>query len=189
MIDEVIIHSGPWLAIGIAATALALIAIPDGALAGNRWLEIVMAMVVAIPTYVCAPATTPLAAALIARGLAPGPAIAGLVLGAATNRAGLSVIARAYGTGAVAAVVVIAMIGAAVAGVVVELAQLPALEVPPLPFEGTVALIAAIVLGVAVVRGLWRYGLAAWLEPLHGSDHRHHQHADGAPCGPGCHND
>jgi uncharacterized membrane protein YraQ (UPF0718 family) len=187
VIDETIIHSGPWLVIGIAGTALALIAIPDGALAGNRWLELALALAIAIPTYVCAPAATPLAAALIARGLAPGAAIAGLVLGAATNRAGLSVIARAYGTGAVAAVVGIAMIGAAAVAVVIEVVKLPALEVPPLPYEGTVALVAAIVLGVAVVRGLWRYGLAAWLEPLHGSDHRHHQHADGAPCEAGCH--
>ena len=125
--------------------------------------------------------------ALIARGLPPGAGVAGLLLGAATNRAGLALLARAYGTAAMMAVITVALAIATATGIAIQLADVAPTGAPPLPYDGPVTLIAAGLLGLAAIRGLWRYGLAAWLEPLHGGDHHHHQHAAGAPCEVGCH--
>jgi uncharacterized membrane protein YraQ (UPF0718 family) len=186
-IDEVIIHTGPRIAIGLVSAALVLVALPADALAGSRWLAIGVAAVVAVPAYICAPAATPLAAVLIMRGLPPGAAIAGLVLGAASNRGSLALVARAYGRAAAVAVIAVAAAIAVGAGVMIELTAVVSDPRLPLPHDGPIVTAAACLLGLAALRGLWRYGLAAWLEPMLGSEHRHHQHADGAPCEPGCH--
>jgi uncharacterized membrane protein YraQ (UPF0718 family) len=190
--DEVIIHSGPWIMVGVVASVLVGVALPAGALAGSPVLAIVLAIVIAFPAYVCAAAATPLAAMLILRGLPPGAAIAGLILGAATNRAGLALIARHYGTAAAAAATGVALVIAIATGVAIQhgVAGTVGPGAPTafgLPESGPVVTAALIVLGLAALRGLWRYGLAAWLEPLHGGEHHHHQHAEGAPCEAGCH--
>jgi uncharacterized membrane protein YraQ (UPF0718 family) len=191
--DEVIIHSGPWLVLGIVASVLVGVAIPAGALAGSTALAIALAIVLAFPAYVCAAAATPLAAMLILRGLPPGAAIAGLLLGAATNRAGLALIARQYGTAAAAAATGIALVVAIATGIAIQhgLGDVVGPRAPTafgFPDTGPLVTAALIVLAAAGLRGLWRYGLAAWLEPLHGGgEHHHHQHPEGAPCEAGCH--
>jgi uncharacterized membrane protein YraQ (UPF0718 family) len=184
-LDEVIIHSLPWIAVGVVLAAMILIALPPDALAGSPILYVTLAIALAIPTYICAPAATPIAAALIARGLPPGAAIAGLVVGAATNRAVLAY-ASHHGNRVLVAVIAIALAGAITASILVDRLA-PSLAAPPLPYAGSLSIIALSLLGLALIRGLWRYGLASWLEPLHAGDHRHHQHPAGAPCSEGCH--
>ena len=191
-IDEVIIHSGPWIVLGVVASVLVGVAIPAGALAGSTAIAIAAAIVLAFPAYICAAATTPLAAMLILRGLPPGAAIAGLLLGAATNRAGLAVIARHYGTAAAAATTGVVLVVAIATGVAIQhgLGGVVGPAAPTavgFPESGPLVTAALVVLGAAALRGLWRYGLAAWLEPLHGGEHHHHQHPEGAPCEAGCH--
>jgi len=62
-----------------------------------------LALAVAIPLYVCATASTPLAAALVLKGLSPGAALVFLLAGPATNAATLTVVARLLGRRAAAA--------------------------------------------------------------------------------------
>jgi hypothetical protein len=50
--------------------------------------EMILMMLVGIPLYVCATASVPIAAALIAKGLSPGAALVFLMTGPATNAAG-----------------------------------------------------------------------------------------------------
>jgi len=56
-----------------------------------------MTIGIGIPLYICATSSTPLAAALIAKGLSPGIALLLLLVGPATNLSALSVILRIQG--------------------------------------------------------------------------------------------
>ncbi len=58
--------------------------------AGGNLIAMFGMMLVGIPIYVCATASVPIAAALIAKGLSPGAALVFLMTGPATNAAGLS---------------------------------------------------------------------------------------------------
>lgn len=58
--------------------------------AGSNLAAMFVMMLVGIPIYVCATASVPIAAALIAKGLSPGAALVFLMTGPATNAAGLS---------------------------------------------------------------------------------------------------
>ena len=54
-------------------------------------------LVVGMPLYVCATSSTPIAAALIAKGLSPGAALVFLLVGPATNVATMVIVARDAG--------------------------------------------------------------------------------------------
>ena len=60
-------------------------------------LGLVIALAVGIPVYVCAAASTPIAAALVLKGLSPGAALVYLLAGPATNLASLAVLDRTLG--------------------------------------------------------------------------------------------
>lgn len=64
---------------------------------GNPLVAMLVMLVVATPLYVCATASTPIAAALVLKGLNPGAALVFLLVGPATNMAALSVITRVLG--------------------------------------------------------------------------------------------
>jgi uncharacterized membrane protein YraQ (UPF0718 family) len=59
-------------------------------------------LLVGIPLYMCASASTPIAAALVLKGLSPGAALVFLLAGPATNAATLTVVARFWGRQATA---------------------------------------------------------------------------------------
>ena len=54
-------------------------------------------LVVGIPLYICATASTPIAAALVLKGLSPGAALVFLLAGPATNAATLTVVLKHWG--------------------------------------------------------------------------------------------
>lgn len=64
---------------------------------GNSPLLYLAMLVVGVPVYVCATASTPLAAGLIAGGISPGAAMVFLLAGPATNIAGLLVLKTQFG--------------------------------------------------------------------------------------------
>ena len=75
-------------------------ALPAGLLEG--WMGggpagMALAILVALPFYVCATASTPIAAALMAKGLGPGTALVFLLVGPATNATTMLVVARELG--------------------------------------------------------------------------------------------
>jgi hypothetical protein len=59
--------------------------------------SLVLMLLVGIPLYMCASASTPIAAALVLKGLSPGAALVFLLAGPATNAATLTVVARFWG--------------------------------------------------------------------------------------------
>ena len=64
---------------------------------GNPIIAMFVMLVVGMPLYVCATASTPIAAALVLKGLNPGAALVFLLAGPATNAAALAVISKILG--------------------------------------------------------------------------------------------
>ncbi len=91
-----------WLVIGFALTGLLAALLPNdffsAALGWDRGLLPMLAMAAAsVPLYLCASASTPIAAALIAKGLSPGAALVFLLVGPATNAATVAVARQLLG--------------------------------------------------------------------------------------------
>lgn len=85
----------PWFILGFAVSAVITLAVPDGffgAAIPNGLPAMLAMLVVSIPLYVCATASTPVAAALVLKGLDPGAALVLLLAGPATNLATIGVI-------------------------------------------------------------------------------------------------
>jgi uncharacterized protein len=89
-----------WLVIGLLIAALIDILVPDSfftAYLGNDYLEMLLILIVAIPLYVCATGSIPIAAVLMLKGLSPGAAIVFLMAGPATNAATITVLWKVFG--------------------------------------------------------------------------------------------
>lgn len=98
--DELFHHVGAWMILGIVGAALLDVALPAAAFGEVRgWFaQFAIISLVAVPSYVCAPSATPVAAVLLAKGLSPGAVLVGLLLGPATNIATLVFLRRWFGT-------------------------------------------------------------------------------------------
>jgi uncharacterized protein len=89
----------PMLA-GVLAAGLIAAVVPDDFFAsalGTGIGAMVVMMLAGIPLYVCATASVPIAAALIAKGVSPGAALAFLITGPATNAAAIVTIWKVLG--------------------------------------------------------------------------------------------
>jgi uncharacterized membrane protein YraQ (UPF0718 family) len=64
---------------------------------GSDLLSMMIMLLVSVPMYICATASTPIAAALILKGLSPGAAVVLLLAGPATNMATLTVLLKTLG--------------------------------------------------------------------------------------------
>lgn len=91
------------LLLGLALAALAAALLPaellDSAVMSGPGAYFLM-LIIGVPLYVCASASTPIAAALIAKGLSPGAALVFLLAGPATNLATVAVLKKALGSAA-----------------------------------------------------------------------------------------
>ncbi len=97
---EMLAGIGPWLILGLGLAGVIEALLPaDGLsrmLGTGVWPMLAM-LALGIPLYVCATASTPIAAALALKGLSPGAALVFLLAGPATNAAGITVVARMFG--------------------------------------------------------------------------------------------
>lgn len=88
-----------WFLIGIFFAALVTTLVPAGFL--NQYAQGILAMLVvvliSIPMYVCATASTPIAVGLLLSGITPGAALVFMLTGPATNIATLMVIKNELG--------------------------------------------------------------------------------------------
>lgn len=87
---------GLLLAAGITALVPESVFVALREHVGGVWLMLVM-MAAGIPVYVCATASVPIAAALIAKGIPPGAAMVFLMTGPATNAATLATVWKTMG--------------------------------------------------------------------------------------------
>lgn len=88
------------LLFGVILAGIISFAIPDNFFlkyGGEGITGMLLMMVFAIPLYVCATASIPIAVSLLLKGLSPGAAFVFLVAGPATNAATITLITRALG--------------------------------------------------------------------------------------------
>lgn len=91
---------GKWLVIGLFVAALITVLVPDSLfLSLNRYPVIAMLVmvIVAVPMYICATGSIPIALSLMLKGLSPGVAFVLLMAGPAANFASVMVLNRAIG--------------------------------------------------------------------------------------------
>lgn len=88
-----------WLVIGLVFAALVKTFVPATFLAewGSGLPAMLIMLVVGIPMYVCATASTPIAVGLLLAGVSPGTAMVYLMAGPATNISTLGVIGKELG--------------------------------------------------------------------------------------------
>jgi len=118
----------------IAGTIAAFV--PDAFFAevlGGGFVSMLAMMLFGIPVYVCATASVPIAAALIAKGISPGAALVFLMTGPATNAAGIAAVWKMMGRRTAIIYLATTAISALTVGILFDFAirYLPALNVPP----------------------------------------------------------
>jgi uncharacterized membrane protein YraQ (UPF0718 family) len=94
-----------WFFAGLLLAGLITVLIPDDVFSkylGTGLPAMLLMLAVATPLYICATASTPIAAALILKGVSPGAALVFLIAGPATNIASLTVLTGVLGKRATA---------------------------------------------------------------------------------------
>ena len=89
-----------YLVIGILAAGAIAAFVPADLFSkylGSQFLSMILMLVIGIPMYVCATASTPIAASLIMKGLSPGAALVFLLAGPATNALTISTVVKTMG--------------------------------------------------------------------------------------------
>ncbi|MEA3469511.1 MAG: SO_0444 family Cu/Zn efflux transporter [Thermodesulfobacteriota bacterium] len=84
-----------WFFVGLLAAGVITVLIPDESIAnylGGGLSSMLLMLCLGIPLYICATASTPIAAAFILKGVSPGTALVFLLVGPATNVTSLSVL-------------------------------------------------------------------------------------------------
>jgi uncharacterized protein len=91
---------GKWFIAGILLAGLISYLIPDTLFESyltNNFIAMLVMLMAGLPMYVCATSSTPIAAALVLKGLNPGAALVFLLAGPATNIASLSMVSGLLG--------------------------------------------------------------------------------------------
>jgi hypothetical protein len=104
--DEMLAEVGGWLLLGALVSGVIAALLPEDSLSrhlGSGLAPMAAMLLLSVPLNVCATASTPVVAALAAKGLSPGAALVFLLAGPASNIASLSVFARLFGPRATAA--------------------------------------------------------------------------------------
>ncbi len=109
-----------WLVIGVLVSAAISTWVPTGAISdfagGSGLIAMLPALVIALPLYVCATASVPIAAALVVAGLPVGAALVFLMAGPATNMATIGAVYRTLGKRALAIYLTTVIVGSVLCG-------------------------------------------------------------------------
>jgi HflK protein len=166
---------GFWLALAILLTGVLSALLPSdffGRVVPTSFAAMLLMVILGIPLYVCASASTPLAALFVTKGASAGAALVFLLVGPATNAASIAMVARLFGRSFVRVYL------GSIIGVAVAAGLLLDLLVPDLgasvrvgapegaEYLGIVKLAAALVLAWRLVDSLRRTGLRAGLVEL-----------------------
>jgi uncharacterized membrane protein YraQ (UPF0718 family) len=96
--DDLMGDIAPWFGLGIVLAGLITLHLPEdlGAMLPGGGAMLAM-LVISMPMYVCATASTPIAAALALKGFSPGALLVFLLAGPATNAATVLMVGRLLG--------------------------------------------------------------------------------------------
>lgn len=114
---------GGWLVIGLIIAALITVYVPADffSVLGDRpFLSMIAVLVIAIPMYVCATGSIPIALSLILKGLSPGTAFVLLMAGPAANFASFTLISREMGRKSTIVYLISIIVGAISFGLMID---------------------------------------------------------------------
>ena len=112
-----------WFFVGLFLAGLITVLIPEEILArymGGGLPSILIMLAAGIPLYICATASTPIAAALILKGVSPGAALVFLLAGPATNVTSLTVLTGLLGKRATGIYLSAIVLSAVLCGLVLD---------------------------------------------------------------------
>ena len=111
-----------WLTIGLVAATIITAYVPQSFFLqwGDGLLAMIIMVVVGLPMYICATASTPVAASLLFAGVSPGAALVFMLTGPATNIATMGVIKEQLGVRSLAAYLVAVISSAILCGLVLN---------------------------------------------------------------------
>lgn len=114
------------LLVGITLGGLLYFVIPSDLMAHEyaQWFAYPVMLLIGVPLYICASASTPIAAALVAKGVSPGAALVFLMTGPATNTGTIAIIVSQFGPRFTTIYVVGVIAVTVVLGVAIDLALL-----------------------------------------------------------------
>lgn len=114
---------GKWLMIGLVIATLITIFVPDSFFGGLRQYPLVAmiaVVLIAIPMYICATGSIPIAMSLMLKGLSPGVAFVMLMAGPAANFASILILDKTQGRKATAIYVTSVIITAIAFGLIID---------------------------------------------------------------------
>lgn len=91
---------GKWLVVGLVVAGLITVFVPDSffeVFRDNSFASMLLVLCIAVPMYVCATGSIPVAVALMMKGLTPGAGLVLLMAGPACNMASMLVINKVMG--------------------------------------------------------------------------------------------
>lgn len=113
-----------WFFVGIFLAGFITVLVPDELFAtylGGGFSSMLLMLAFGIPLYICATASTPIAAALILKGVSPGAALVFLLVGPATNITSLSVLIGILGKRATVIYLTSIAVIAVLSGLIVDM--------------------------------------------------------------------
>ncbi len=114
---------GKMLIFGLIVAGLISYFVPDNffmIFGNNTILTMLLVLIVAIPMYVCATGSIPIAIALMMKGMSPGTALVLLMAGPAANIASMLVIGKVLGKKTFALYLTTLIIGATTSGLIID---------------------------------------------------------------------
>ncbi|MEZ4647863.1 MAG: SO_0444 family Cu/Zn efflux transporter [Candidatus Eisenbacteria bacterium] len=112
-----------WLTIGLVLAGAIEVLLPPDLIArglGSGILPMLLIVVIAVPMYTCASSSTPVAAALIAKGLSPGAALVFLLAGPAASTASMLLITRHFGAKFLRVYLSAVVVGSVISGLALD---------------------------------------------------------------------
>ncbi len=112
-----------WFFFGLVLAGFIMALVPEEFMArflGGGISSMLLMLLVGIPLYICATASTPIAAALILKGVSPGAALVFLLAGPATNITSLTVLTGFLGKRATALYLIMISVSAVLFGLALD---------------------------------------------------------------------
>lgn len=120
---DLVASIGGWLVAGLLVAALITVYVPADFFAfmgRNPIVSMIAVMIIAVPMYVCATGSIPIAMSLVMKGLSPGTALVLLMAGPAANFASFTLISREMGRRAAIVYLLSIIAGAMAFGLMID---------------------------------------------------------------------
>ena len=117
---------GKWLIVGLIIAGLITVLVPAEAFKvfnENTFLSMLLVLAIAVPMYVCATGSIPIAVALIMKGLTPGAGLVLLMAGPACNMASMLVVKKVMGTKTLVIYLASIILGSIIFGAAIDFMQ------------------------------------------------------------------